>query len=502
MSSVVSNPMTPNPRPSAAQTRGLRAGSTDTKLAERVAANIEDGVIAAGWPVGTLLGSEADLIARHNVSRGVLREAIRLVEHHQVAAMRRGPRGGLVVQAPKTGPTTTALIVYLDYVGTSVAQLMEARRALEPLAFELATKTRTDEDIADLRNALLHPNAAGRGDQLASFDRCLHRHVAEISRNVALELFVTVLAGLTDRYARPSKVRSAADLTSVMDETQGAHADLVDALEARDADAARERVERHLDSMEGWLTARRNSGPVNMTPVANPREPPPRAKLAEVLAGEIIDDIVAAGWPVGEVFGSESDLLERYGCGRAALREAVRLLEHHSVARTRRGPGGGLLVTAPDPAASVTAMALYLAYSQVSSADLSAVRNAIELACIDKLVRNASDPKIANGLRTAHRLDDLSTNADLVKHGDDLHHALADLSGNPILALFLRIVTTLSHRHNANMIDSATLVRSGAARTVARAHTEIVDALLAQDGPLAAKLLGTHLDSTVPLWML
>lgn len=502
MSSVVSNPASPQLRSGAGRGRSQRPGTTDTKLAQRVAAAIENDVITAGWPVGTSLGSEADLIARHNVSRGVLREAIRIVEHHQVAAMRRGPLGGLVVQAPKTGPATTALIVYLEFVGTSVAHLMEARQILEPLAFALAAENRTDTDVAELRDALAHPNASGKRDEIASFDRCMHRHVAEISRNVALELFVTVLVGLTDRYARPAKGKSAADFASVMDETQEAHADLVDALEARDTDAAHRRVALHLEAMDGWLTARRNSGPVSMTPVANPREPRPPAKRAEVIAGELIDDIVAAGWPVGAVFGSESELLERYGCGRAALREAVRLLEHHSVARTRRGPGGGLLITAPDPAASVTAMALYLAYSKVSSTDLSAVRSVIELACIDKLVRHIREPGVAADLRAAHRLTEASTNTDLVNEGNDLHHAIADLAGNPILALFLRIVTTLSQRHNANMIDSAVLRRSGAARTVAHAHTEIVDAVLAQDSALAAKLLGNHLDSTVPLWLL
>jgi DNA-binding FadR family transcriptional regulator len=98
------------------------------------------------------------------------------------------------------------------------------------------------------------------------------------------------------------------------------------------------------------------------------------------------DDIVAAGWPVGSVVGSEADLLVRYGISRAVLREAVRLLELHSVARMRRGPGGGLVVGAPDPQASVEAMALYLEYMRVSGADLVTVRDAIELGVVTRVV--------------------------------------------------------------------------------------------------------------------
>ena len=68
---------------------------------------------------------------------------------------------------------------------------------------------------------------------------------------------------------------------------------------------------------------------------------------ATVTAGRIVDDVVALGWPIGTVLGSESDLLERYGVSRAVFREAVRLVEHQQVASMRRGPGGGLVVSEP-----------------------------------------------------------------------------------------------------------------------------------------------------------
>ena len=63
---------------------------------------------------------------------------------------------------------------------------------------------------------------------------------------------------------------------------------------------------------------------------------------------------------MGEVFGSEVALLERYRVSRAVLREAVRLLEYHAVATTRRGPGGGLVVAEPQAQASIDTIALYL----------------------------------------------------------------------------------------------------------------------------------------------
>src|SRR4051812_248973 len=98
------------------------AGPPD-KLAAQIAHRIEAEVMRRGWPVGTSLGSEIELREQFGVSRSVLREAVRLVEHHQVARMRRGPHGGLFVSAPDAGPATRAIVIYLEYIGTSVADL-------------------------------------------------------------------------------------------------------------------------------------------------------------------------------------------------------------------------------------------------------------------------------------------------------------------------------------------------------------------------------------------
>jgi DNA-binding FadR family transcriptional regulator len=81
-----------------------------------------------------------------------------------------------------------------------------------------------------------------------------------------------------------------------------------------------------------------------------------------VLAAAMHEDIAADGWRTGSVFGTEAELLARYGISRSVLREAVRLPEYHTVARMRRGPGGGLIVTEPQQEAIVDTIALYLEY--------------------------------------------------------------------------------------------------------------------------------------------
>ena len=80
-------------------------------------------------------------------------------------------------------------------------------------------------------------------------------------------------------------------------------------------------------------------------------------KKAEIVADQIAQTIVGQRWEPGELFGSEVELIARYGVSRAVFREAVRLLEHHGLAEMRRGLHGGLFIRQPDPEPVAKAMA-------------------------------------------------------------------------------------------------------------------------------------------------
>jgi DNA-binding FadR family transcriptional regulator len=227
--------------------------------------------------------------------------------------------------------------------------------------------------------------------------------------------------------------------------------------------------------------------------------PAPAGKLAEVVAQQIRADIIRSGWDVGRVFGSEPELLARYGVSRAVLREAVRLLEHHSVARMRRGPGGGLVVTEPDPTASIEAMALYLDYQRLSPDDLRAVRNAIELGCIDLLMERAPDPDVVAALDSSLRVSDTTPLEQLNELSHAMHTRIADVSGNPTLAVFLRVLTNLWARHNA-MPDNPPIAGAEVPAAVSRAHRGIVDAIASGDHGLARHRMLRHLEALTDWW--
>ena len=459
----------------------VRASAVPETLAPPVARQLEIEIMQRGWPIGQLLGSETELRERFGVSRSVLREAIRLLEHQRIARMRRGPGGGLMVLAPDASTVTRTLVIYLEYVGTSVEDLLRARLLLEPLAARLATETVTEEGIARLR-AVASDEWTPADDPGGTADGAFHVLLGRFSGNTVLQLFTEVLTSLTIQYARTSRRTSQAAVDAARLGSTARHREVVDAMLAGDAASAQIRLIAHLNEVEGWLLAHgahQSSERMRTRPADPSPDVDPTRKRAEVLAGLIYDDIAGEGRRVGDVFGSEPELLARYRVSRAVLREAVRILEHHSVAQMRRGHGGGLVILAPDPAASIHMMGLYLNYQGLRPGHLLVVREALELGCIQAATVAARTPAGSARLRAA------------LGHSDaEVFHAeLAELAGNPVLTLFQRIATELWSTQGCIELPPGT----AAASDVHTDHEAILEAILAGDEGLAQHRMRRHL---------
>ncbi|UXA08521.1 FCD domain-containing protein [Mycobacterium sp. SMC-2] len=475
----------------------MTAGTAD-KLASKIARDLEAEIVRRGWATGESLGSEHELQQRFGVSRSVLREAIRLVEHHQVARMRRGPGGGLIICEPDAGPATRAVVIYLEYLGTTLGDLLNARLVLEPLAASLAAERIDEAGIARLR-AVLRCEEQWKPGLPAPRDE-FHIALAEQSKNPVLQLFIDVLVRLTTRYALRSRTDTASEAIEAVDRMHIDHSEVVAAVTAGDSARAKTLSERHVEAVTAWLqhhhsgTARRRKPrPLNIEV--------PRGKLAEMLAATIGDDIAAGGWQVGSVFGTETALLERYRVSRAVLREAVRLLEYHSIAHMRRGPGGGLVIAKPQAQASIDTIALYLQYRDPSREDLQCVRDAIEIDNVAKVVKRRGEPGVADFL-AAHRCEVDEAFGDVAVAAVEefrFHVGLAQLAGNTLLDLFLRILVELFRRHWSTTDQPSPAWADVLA--VHHAHLRIADAIEAGDESLARYRVRRHLDAAASWWL-
>src|ERR1700743_1273271 len=276
------------------------------KRATKIAREIEADIVRRGWPIGESLGSEQALQQRYGVSRSVLREAVRLVEHHQVARMRRGPNGGLLICEPDAGPATRAVVIYLEYLGTTLDDLLNARLVLEPLAASLAAERIDESGIARLRSVLRTEESWKRGKRwpLAEF----HLALGERSKNPVLQLFIDVLMRLTKRYVVESRADSPTEAVAAADHLHQDHSEICAAVTASDSARAKTLTERHVAAVTAWLREHHHGAatagrPRSRKPAAMLDGETPRGKLAEVLAATVGADTAASGWQVGLGFG-------------------------------------------------------------------------------------------------------------------------------------------------------------------------------------------------------
>src|SRR2546421_5064821 len=191
--------MPANPVDTKVPSIGLVPGSTVgrqmrlPKMAELIAGHLRRQIVRGELAVGESLPSESELMAQFNVSRPTLREAFRILESESLIVVRRGSHGGARVQLPNPDVAAGFMALILQYRGTTLRDLYDARTVVEPACVALVAKNRTKDAISRLRAALDEERVAG--DPASSF----HAHVAfhsvliELTGNQTLHMLMSLL---------------------------------------------------------------------------------------------------------------------------------------------------------------------------------------------------------------------------------------------------------------------------------------------------------------------
>src|SRR5499425_732824 len=138
-------------------------------MSTQIVAQVREALFAKELRPGDFLGTEKDLAERFAVSRIVARDALRTLEAQGIVDIKVGAGGGARVARGNARLFAEALAVQLDLAGVTVGEIMDAQRAIESLAAELAAINSTAEDHARLR-ALVADAERSIGD-VAAFTR-------------------------------------------------------------------------------------------------------------------------------------------------------------------------------------------------------------------------------------------------------------------------------------------------------------------------------------------
>ena|SRR5579864_1599580 len=240
--------------------RGALAGRAAT-LSARIVAEVRDALLERRLKSGDFLGTEKDLAAEAGVSRIVARDALRTLEAMGVVEIKVGAGGGARIARGNPRLFAEALAVQLDLAGVEVAEVMDAQRAIECLAAELAAGHATAQDQARLRSLIA--DAEGKLGDIDAFTRSsrdFHLAVAEASHN---RVVVVQLVSL-QHVSWPARNRTLT--RGVAEQVLAVHRELADLIEARDAGAARRLMEDHVRMIRARRVAERRGRSSKFSP--------------------------------------------------------------------------------------------------------------------------------------------------------------------------------------------------------------------------------------------
>ena len=205
-------------------------------IADKLAKQIDEGK----YPPGSRLPAERDLAEQFGVSRVTVREA----EIALQALGRIEIRTGSGVYVQDVGGSADGA-----FPEVSAFDLTEARALFESEAAALAAEHMSDEVLEQLEQYVETMANTGRDDEAGeAADHEFHRQIAAASGNAAIMYVIEMMWKMRDEIESVKQVYE-----SVCSEDFGArgreHADILNALKARDPNAAREAMREHFSRL-------------------------------------------------------------------------------------------------------------------------------------------------------------------------------------------------------------------------------------------------------------
>ena len=147
---------------------GSGTPSTKQKRSRPVlmADEIKQWVVERDLKAGDKLPNEGEMIEQFGVSKGTVREALRILEAQGLIVTKTGPGGGSIVGAVSTERARSLLANYFYFQDLSVADIYQMRKVLEPeLAASLAGQLSKGQLDELHRLALQHPEPATSAEE-------------------------------------------------------------------------------------------------------------------------------------------------------------------------------------------------------------------------------------------------------------------------------------------------------------------------------------------------
>lgn len=211
------------------------------KIVDQLEKLIKDGKLAPG----NKLPSERQLIDILGVGRSSLREGLNKLETMGFIEIKK--RKGIFIKSINSTMQLDPLKKIMQEEQDKIVQLYEIRSDIEQASAYTAALKREDKDLEDIKECLQDFESKEGTFQFSwEGDRAFHCSIARASHNFFRIHVILNIFDLSKEFIKPI-MEDFADTEENLSVIVQQHAAIVEAIQNKDADRARENIKKHLD---------------------------------------------------------------------------------------------------------------------------------------------------------------------------------------------------------------------------------------------------------------
>lgn len=207
--------------------------------ARDIVVDLRGSIVNAKYPKDSRLPPERAMADEYGVARGTVREALRVLEDLGYVERRAG--SGTYVNYSGS-PDTSSVIET-----TRPLELVDARYAIEPQMVRLAVLHATEQDLVRAESHLGAMEATSDSRAFADVDEKFHLALADAAHNPMIRWMMEKCHEVRS-HAQWNRMRTLTLNPAIIARYNLQHREIVDAIRARDADAAARAMRAHLDT--------------------------------------------------------------------------------------------------------------------------------------------------------------------------------------------------------------------------------------------------------------
>jgi len=392
--------------------------SARSKLTLAVAQKIEESLIAAGWPAGSVFGSRETLTHQYGVGRDVLREVFRVLEARDSARALRGRNGGLEVIDPSEDQIHAILNGYAYVSMLDRREVIAAWVVVNSVAIRLLAAN-GKANGAVIQQLLAENTQDGLFDS-REFGRALIR-----STNSRMLFYLSdcVLSLLSPASKLPLDT-APKSLSAAMQ------------LDSSSSSAHIARKLRHMifstevKILRDHAPHSREFPPPQDLSLGTRHSPPMR------MVCQLMSTIPPREWARGYLLGNEMELSERLSIDRSVVRQVIRIMEDAEAATAVEGRGHGLVTRTPSSGPLSRRLCALFVSRHIPALDAEAVYEAFNIELAGLAARRATTEDLVTLRSLTVELEQLESGV-AVSALQRFERAQHSAAHNPLLSLFV-----------------------------------------------------------------